>query len=271
MRCCKLNPALDRVAFMVFPGLSQTGVTANTTCGKTLDVDTGTKTYKEVANATGNPPNATYTVSGLSGDFASSGAINAKSVSAIVVGVGKSDVMGQTCKGLQSTSGNGTYFADAIAAAQAELTVNGRPKAQKVMVILSDGDASTTADKLPTSATKCDKNGKNCAPINLCQRAVANARAAAAAGTWVYSVAYRAPKSSGCEYDTENYSGVSLKGLSGCDTMRNIASEPSKFYSDGTKTTECVSDTGSNTDLIALFKNISSDLTMPRLWPEASV
>jgi Flp pilus assembly protein TadG len=277
-----LNPALDQVGMMVFPGLSEAGVTANTTCGGSLG-SSDVKNYKQVAAQFDAPtPSATYTVFGLTSAYAVNGSLNGQSAAMRAVGHGV-DAQGKKCtSGVQAKGGAGTYFADVIERARLALNASARPNSQKVMVILSDGDATTDADNLPSSAvvtkttTNCNRWG-NCStstttrPDKLCQRAIASARKAAADSIWVYSVAYRAQKSGGCEYDDQGLQDVSLPNLSACDTMRELASDSTKFYSDGTKSTECVGTGGSNTNLITLFQNISSDLTMPRLIPDDTV
>jgi len=146
-----------------------------------------------------------------------------------------------------------------------------------VIVVLGDGDATTPASKLPDSALEWQEPNKKgqsgqWVPSNLCQRAIARARAAAADGMWVYSVAYAASTTSGCEYDTSNYieaggANVSLQGLSACTTMKNIASQTTKFFSDGVGSSGCKGTGGTNKDLVSLFLSISEDLTLPRLLP----
>jgi len=276
-----LNPALDQVGMMVFPGLSQAGVTANTTCGGSLG-SSGVKTYKEVDDQKTAPtPTATYTVFPLTPAFAANGSLDGKSAAMRAIGQGLDDQGKKCASGVQAKGGAGTYFADVVETARLALNASARPNSQKVMVILSDGDATTDVDKLPTSATitktttTCNSKGKNCVdttttkPDRLCQRAIANARKATADKIWIYSVAYRAAKTGGCEFDAEGLQDVSLANLSACDTMRALASDLTKFYSDGdkNKSGDCIGDGGSNTNLITLFQNISSDLTMPRLIP----
>jgi len=136
--------------------------------------------------------------------------------------------------------------------------------------MLSDGDANA-----PEFEKDGDRYMANNRARNQCQRAIANARAATAAGIWVYSVAYGAETTrSYCETDTQIFSesplNLALNLITPCRTMREIASESRKFYSDGAN--GCNADSGqTSNNLITLFQNISSDLTQPRLWPESSV
>lgn len=108
-----------------------------------------------------------------------------------------------------------------------------------------------------------------------CQQAIAAAQAAAKGGTWVYSIAYGSSTATGgsstCTTDSSAIiSGMS--GLSSCTTMQNIANSPSampdlsKFYSNNNNGADCPN---SNTieNLVALFSNLSTTLTEPRLIP----
>ena len=109
----------------------------------------------------------------------------------------------------------------------------------------------TAANMLTLDGKSFDQNTDECA------QAVAAAQAAAAAGTWVYSVSYGSATSGSCDTDSP--------ATSACTTMTNIASDPTKFYSDdadGCKATVA----GNNiSNLIALFKALSTSLTEPRL------
>lgn len=108
-----------------------------------------------------------------------------------------------------------------------------------------------------------------------CQQAIDAARAAAATGTWVYSVAYGSSTATGgsstCTTDSSSVvSGMS--GLSSCTAMQYIANskgatpDASKFYSNNNGGVDCP---GSNTieNLQKLFTNLSTSLTEPRLIP----
>jgi Flp pilus assembly protein TadG len=114
-------------------------------------------------------------------------------------------------------------------------------------------------------------------PENLdeCQQTVDAARAAASAGTWVYSIAYGADNTSGdCTTDTTSMiSGMA--NLSSCTEMANIANSPgllpdlTKFYSNGNSGQVCTNALATNTisNLVSLFSNLSTSLTEPRLIP----
>ena len=81
--------------------------------------------------------------------------------------------------GVSARGGVGTYFADAVTAAENHLAANARPGVQKVIILLSDGDA----------------NNASAAPggQNACRRAITMASQARAAGNTVITIAYGAP------------------------------------------------------------------------------
>jgi Flp pilus assembly protein TadG len=115
-------------------------------------------------------------------------------------------------------------------------------------------------------------------PQNLdeCQQTIDAARSAAAAGTWVYSIAYGADNATGdCTSDTTAIaSGISVP-LSSCVEMANIANslghlpDLTKFYSNGNSGADCTNALATNTinNLVSLFSNLSTNLTEPRLIP----
>ncbi len=85
--------------------------------------------------------------------------------------------------------GLGTYYADAITAAQKALvaeqavrTAAGQPKGQNVIVFMSDGNATLTQAQMGPAALK--------STTGECQAAVTAAQNAAKAGTSVYTIYY---------------------------------------------------------------------------------
>jgi Flp pilus assembly protein TadG len=349
-----LNPSLDYVGLIVFPGLqSATQASQEYTCGQSLSSGS-TQAYS-------NSP--VYTVVGLSNDFKSSSTattLNATSHLALAVNDG-----GCT-SGIAAPGGQSTYYAGAINAAQADLVAlssTQTPPSQNVIVFLSDGDANSTkaetdftgyigscpstcsasttltvsactngcaastnsskegpltvgaivtgsgvtagttivsqltgttggvgtyrvsvSQKAGTKTTNISMvgaasltiNGQTFAQnANQCQQAIDAARAAAAAGTWVYSVAYGSDTNSGagtsCTSDTSaTISGMSQ--LSSCTAMQNIANSPgttpdtARFYSNGNNGVDCPN-SNSIENMVALFTNLSTNLTEPRLLP----
>ena len=92
--------------------------------------------------------------------------------------------------GVTAYGGVGTYFADAVTTAKTYLAANGRPAAQKIIILLSDGDA----------------NNATAAPggQNACRRAITMASQATSAGMSVITIAYGAPtdQNASCPTDT---------------------------------------------------------------------
>ena len=157
-------------------------------------------------------------------------------------------------QGIDAQGGFGTFYADAITAAQTALTTSGRANAKKVIILLSDGDASASSNNMPAGEAN-----------NQCHEAITAAQAAAAAGTWVYSIAYGASTSSSGSCATDS------PRISACSTMQQIASDPTKFFSDtvgGTST--CTSAANSISALNQIFQSIGTSLTTTRLMPDST-
>jgi hypothetical protein len=143
----------------------------------------------------------------------------------------------------------GTFYADAITAAQTALTTNERATAQNVIIFLGDGDANATATNMPAAKVS-----------NQCHEGVTAAHATATAGTWVYSIAYGASTSSSGSCDTDS------PAISACATLQEMASDATKFFSDTTGgTSTCTSAAHPITDLNAIFKYIGTDTSSARL------
>ena len=123
---------------------------------------------------------------------------------------------GSSCKyGIEDPGGVGTDYGQAIAAAEKALDTEAatRPTARKVIILLSDGDANTTAEE-----------------SNPCQYGITQAESAEAmngnpytlpGNTWIYAIAYGAIYAQGqsCTDDT----GGNLAGLSAQCAMELIA------------------------------------------------
>ena len=237
----KLNNNLVNVGLMVFPGVSSTSQAQ-------YDYDCSATSPTTVAyNAS-----PVYSIVSLGNDYINNGSLNTSSNLVRAVGGG-----GGSCAPLTAVGGFGTYYSDAITAAQSALTANGKANTQKVIVLVSDGDAGAASSQVPTG------NG-----LNQCNQAITAAQAATAAGTWVYAVAYGAPTGAtptSCTTDT----GTG-KAISACTTMSKVASDASKFYSDGQgKSGACQSPSNSTiTDLVAILGDIAQNLAAPRILPE---
>jgi hypothetical protein len=240
---CSFTPASGangtRVALMTFPAVSNPSVEYCAPNGSVKTVPYNTAT------------NAQYLIVPFSdtGDFKTSvTATQLNPNSNLVKALGG----GSGCAGLQDPGGQSTYYGGALAAAQSYFTTapNPRPAAQKVIFLLSDGDAQAATG-----------------PANECQTAVTNAQTAATAGTWVFSVAYNAMNSGTCSKDTGIYKG------NACKAMQNIASSPglkpdsSKFFAfNGTGSgANCTATNTSFPTLAATFKAAIEAFTAARL------
>jgi hypothetical protein len=140
------------------------------------------------------------------------------------------------------------------------------------------GSPSSPASMVATATMSLD--GQTF-PANLdeCQQTIAAARDAANAGTWVYAIAYGADNSSGdCTTDTTSIlpatgSISNWANLSSCTEMQYIANSPghlpdsTKFYSNGNSGQLCTNSNNQISNLVALFSNLSTNLTEPRLIP----
>jgi hypothetical protein len=168
---------------------------------------------------------------------------------------------------ITTPGGSGTYFAGVIYNAQAALAAAqlARPVSTNVMIILSDGDANSQSSEMIPEI--CDSKGKNCtydsggvyfSPQNECQQAVTAAKAATAAGTTVFSIAYGS-STSGCSTDTS--------GITPCSTMSNMASTAQQFYTDATSGKGGCTSGQSVTKLSDIFTSITNQLNTAKLIP----
>jgi hypothetical protein len=125
-----------------------------------------------------------------------------------------------------------------------------------VIVFASDGGANAKSSNMPSGKAS-----------NQCQEAITAAKAAAAAGTWVYSIAYGSSTATGVSSTCTTDTSGPLAGLSSCTTMQDIASSPAKFYSDSSGGVTCPGAL-SISDMVATFQDISQSLQGPRLIPD---
>jgi len=214
----ELWPTQDEVGLMVFPPLTTGTAADDALCATTAPTLTtyGSGTYVVPVGGTASNPmvtnyktsNTATTLNVVSGNIAAATCQSGMTTAAATCG---------TCAGLKAIGGEGTYLAGAISAAQSALNTNSVSGVQNVIIVLSDGGAGNA--------------GSHGAPAsNECINAVTAAQNAANAGTWVYSIAYGSstalsPNANSCS-DTES------PRISSCTTMADIASDPTKFYSD---------------------------------------
>jgi hypothetical protein len=155
-----MDPTVDHVGVAVLPPAPS----PNAAC---TDVD---PYFSGDPSGTYGLANPAYTVVPLSNAYASAvGQLNAGSP------------LVSTVNCVQA--GGNTAYAEAIDAAYAELQADGRPDAQKAIVILSDGAANTGPSYLPSTSSY---------RTNPCGQGVTSAGTAKAAGVLVYSIAYTA-------------------------------------------------------------------------------
>jgi hypothetical protein len=264
--------AVDRVALYTFPGFtSSTYATQDSNCS-------GTLTSAAIApySFTNNVTSTIYKVVNFSGDYKSgSGSTSLSTSSTLAKAAGTS---GSGCSGLQSPGGSGTYYAGVINQAQSDLiaaqaaSTAAGVQSYNVMIILSDGDASST-NMSGASTTKPASSVAATYPstYDQCQQAIAQAQAATAAGTRVITVAYGAP-SSGCSTDTTG----PLKGISPCTALQDMASNVNTdFFTDigaSQNKGQCNAPTGAlpASSLNTIFSNIAGSLSTARLVPNGT-
>jgi Flp pilus assembly protein TadG len=230
-----LTNAGDKVGLMAFP--PQTSSTYNFSCsGKA-------PTIASSYSASG----ASYQVASASSGYLGSN-MQANTGSAIVQALG-----GGSCSGLPAPGGLGTFYAQAITAAQTSLAATAStetPPGQNVIILLSDGIASSSTPQL--GSTYSGTYGSECqAAINAASAVKSNT------GTLIYTVAYlggEAASAPGC--------GDGNDKLTACNTMAAIATNSSYFYSD-----TCSNAAGGTNSLNTLFGQIAYSLTKPRLIP----
>ena len=169
-----------------------------------------------------------------------------------------SNIVKVTSKGCLGTPGGlGTFYADAITAAQSAVVTAqnariaaGQPGGTNVIVLLSDGAATSSAAQMgPLKTTQVNQE---------CHQAITAAQAAATAGTWVYSI----------YYDDGSTTCSDTTTISSCTTMQSIASDPTKFYSTDGTAGPCKSQSN-YTSVAAIFQAIGYSLTTARLLPSA--
>lgn len=232
-----LNPTVDYAGLMVFPGLSSTSQAK-------YDYDCVSSPSPQITSYKSSP---VYQVLGLVDDYRTSDSATSLNPSSNLAKA--SQGVSGCAVGVQAIGGVGTFYADAIKAAQTALTNNGHSGTQKVIILLSDGDASASSSNMPSGEAS-----------NQCHEAITAAQTATHAGMWVYSIAYGASTSSSGSCSTDS------PHISACSTMQQIASDTTKFYSDTEGVSGgCASTANSVSELVAIFNTIGASLSGPRL------
>jgi hypothetical protein len=262
------NP-VDTVGLLTFPGMTATSELSS----DYLSCGSGMKSTYVAKYATPNSFPPYFTIVQPSSDYrtSDSGSLNGASSDVVkAVDWQNGNNCGTSQYGIQDPGGVGTYYAGVIAQAQTDLSALGSPRdtMQNAIILLSDGDANATcnAGKGATCSSSSDFSSTTPASYgqNECHAAITAAGVAAgtqnAAGlkTWVYSIAFGAPTGSSCSTDSPS--------ISGCTTMSDIASDPTKFYSD--QANGCVSpDHSGITSLGQIFQTITYDFLTTRTLP----
>ena len=265
-----VNNAVDEVGLLTFPGLTSSSYAPSDY------LNCGTGFQQSYLSPYGTPTTFPpyFTIVNLSSDYrtSDSSGLNGSS-SDVVQAVDWQD--GNNCTysqyGIQGPGGEGTYYAGVITEAQSDLSaVTGtRGSMQQAIILLSDGAANA----------RCNGSGPDCAagsqftsatPVsygqNECHQAITAAQNAAttenSAGlyTCVYSIAFGALTTASNSCTTDN------PAISGCTTMTDIASDPSKFYSDDANGCASAAHSGI-TSLGQIFQTITYDFQTTRLLP----
>lgn len=242
------------------------------------------------------PSGDTYQVIGFANDYKTTDtATSLNTLSDIVVAAGAKS----GCAGLQTPGGEGTYYAQVIYAAQAALAAQATAGTKSAMIILGDGDMNSCASNAYTSGGACNTksqivategtlNGTGTKTSNAsgynnptypsalgqCGQAVLAAQYAAGAGTNVYTIGYGSPTSGSCATDATYSTTVTTSGGSwapgkqACNALAAMASAQVNFYSDDGAGCQATAPSNQNlTQLTAIFRAITNNLTSPRLIP----
>jgi Flp pilus assembly protein TadG len=167
------------------------------------------------------------------------------------------------CTGMQAKGGEGTFFAGVIYTAQQYLMANMRTGTNNIIILLSDGDASSATLSGGTLNSGA-KAGTYPSSTGLCSQAIQAATAAKAGGTEIFVVGYGVG-SGGC-------TGTGDSGKTACSTLKAIASPDTKrphFYEDKSSVTcagaTSVTMSGQTNTISGIFSQIVASLSKPKL------
>jgi hypothetical protein len=303
--------AVDSVSLFVFPAVTSATASKDYVCN-TSDPTIVAYTFPDTSPAYTSgapasnlqlPSGDTYQILGFQNNYkATDSSASLNQTSGLAIAAGDSGI--SKCTGLQAPGGEGTYYAQAIYAAQAALATQqaANPGSQNALIILSDGDATACASNANTTAGGCASksqivategtlNGTGTSKTNAshyqdptypsalgeCGQAVLAAQYAANQGTTVYTIGYGAETSGGCQSDETYSATVSTKGGSWapndqpCQAIAAMASAQVNFYSDdGAGCQATAPSNQSITKLTAIFRAITDNLSTPRLIPAGS-
>jgi len=299
--CTTSTQYVDSVSLFAFPAMT-TGTTSKDYTCPTSNPTIVAYTFPDPPTSLMLPSGDTYQVLDYANNYkvTDSGSLNKSAP--IVIAAGDSGVNG--CSGIKAPGGEGTFYAQAIYAAQASLTAEqaANPGSKNAMIILSDGDAEACASNAYTTGGACNTkaqlvategklNGTGSSSTNPsgyksydypsalgeCGQAVLAAQAAATAGTAVYTIGYGSPTSGSCNTDKTYSATVTTNGGSwshgkqACAALAAMASSQVNFYSDdGAGCQATAPSNQSLTKLTSIFRVITNNLTSPRLIPNGT-
>jgi Flp pilus assembly protein TadG len=242
------TPPTQQVGIEVFPGL-QTAAEAAQDYGCPNKNSYPSVLAGYTGNASAQPPY--YQVLGLQSNYKSGSSLDTSSNLVIAAHGGTGSCAGTAGAGIQGNGGEGTYYADAITAAEDYLTANGRAGSQKVIILLSDGQASGNAQG-SISSSKVNTG---------CTQGVNAAAAAKSAGTIVVTIAYGSTTggNSGCAGGDTISSCTAMTEMATVGTGTSTA--PQYFYSDDQGSGVCDSPAHAMKDLTSIFKDLGGQLT----------
>ena len=292
---------VDSVSLFVFPAVTSGTVSDDTVCNTSNptivaytfpDVNTSPSSAEDLILPSGD----TYQIVGFTNNYKSQDVTTAlNQASGLAIAAGDSGI--SKCSGLSAPGGEGTYYAQAIYAAQAALVTQkaNNPGSRNAIILLSDGDATACASNANTAAGACKTKSQITATegtlngtgtntsytypsaLGECGQAVQAAYTAAQAGTAIYTIGYGSETSGGCASD-KTYSttlttdgGSWAPGDQPCAAMAAMASAQVNFYSDDGQGCEATAPSNQSiTSLTQIFRVITNNMTTPRLIPYGS-
>ncbi len=195
-------------------------------------------------------PNYPYVAVGLSTDYRTSDTGPLNNGSNLV----------STINCVQAPGGHGSSFATGIDRVQSYLAANHDPKAQDVIIFLSDGEANYGPVFYDNPVKNPEVSPYRKQP---CHQAITSAQTAAAAGTWIYAIAYDTNGGGNCigwtagtdsPQQTTTFSGTESPVISGNSAMQQIASPSTNYYNQPTAG-----------QLTTIFQQIATTLSGPAL------
>jgi Flp pilus assembly protein TadG len=300
--CTTSTAYVDSVSLFAFPAMTTATKSKDYVC-TTSDPTIVAYTFPDPPTTLTLPSGDTYQVIGFSNNYKTTDATTAlNTASPLAIAAGDSGVSG--CSGLQAPGGEGTYYAQAIYAAQAALVAQqtANPGSKNAMIILTDGDATACATNAYTAGGACNTKSEIVASegtlngtgthtsnpsgyesyaypsaLGECGQAVLAAQAAATAGTTVYTIGYGSETSGGCLSDATysatatTHGGSWAPGDQPCAAIAAMASAEVNFYSDDGQGCEATAPSNQSiTKLTAIFRAITDNLSTPRLIPNGT-